>query len=101
MTYTLILLVFGLLPLAVLWLAAPWILRRYKGSLATILVLILLISVPWEMIAVGRVWYYSPSVIIGIRLLGLPLEEFAFFVVDGLLVGTLALLLDEKFHARN
>ena len=100
MTYTLILLIFGLLPLGVLWLFAPWILRRYKGTLLTIVVLILLISVPWEMLAVGRIWYYSPRVIIGVRVLGLPLEEFAFFIVDGLLVGTLALLLDEKLHVR-
>jgi lycopene cyclase domain-containing protein len=101
MTYTLILLVFGLLPLGVLWLAAPWILQRYKGSLLTIVILILLVSVPWEMIAVGRIWYYSPTVIIGVRVLGLPLEEFAFFIVDGLLVGTLAIFLDEKLHVRH
>lgn len=100
MTYTLILLILGMLPLGLLWLAAPWTLRRYKGTLLTIVVLILLISVPWEMLAVGRIWYYSPTVIIGVRVLGLPLEEFAFFIVDGLLVGTLALLLDEKFHDR-
>jgi len=101
MTYTLILLIFGLLPLGVLWLFAPWILQRYKGTLLTIVILILLISVPWEMLAVGRIWYYSSTVIIGFRVLGLPLEEFAFFIVDGLLVGTLALLLDEKFYVRH
>jgi lycopene cyclase domain-containing protein len=101
MTYTWILLIFGLLPLGLLWLAAPWTLRRYKASLVTIVILILMVSVPWEMIAVGRIWYYSPSVTLGIKLLNLPIEELAFFVIDGLLVGTLALWLDEKFYARH
>ena len=100
MIYTWILLIFGLLPLGVLWLAVPWIIRRYRGSLVTIVILILLVSIPWEMIAVGRIWYYSPTVILGIKLLNLPIEEFAFFVIDGLLVGTLALWLNEKFHAQ-
>jgi lycopene cyclase domain-containing protein len=101
MTYTLILLIFGLVPLGGLWLAAPWIIRRYSRSLVTIVILILLVSVPWEMIAVGRIWYYSPTIIWGVRALGLPIEEFVFFIIDGLLVGTLALWLDEKFHARH
>ena len=101
MIYTLILLIFGLLPLGGLWLAEPWIIRRYRGTLVTIVILILLISVPWEMIAVGRIWYYSPSVIWGVRILGLPIEEFAFFIIDGLLVGSLALWLNEKLHARH
>ena len=99
MTYTWILLIFGLAPLSLLWLSAPWIIRRYKGSLITIVILILLVSIPWEMIAVGRIWYYSPTVIWGRRFFGLPVEELAFFVIDGLLVGTLALWLNEKFYA--
>lgn len=101
MTYIWILLIFGLLPLGVLWLAAPWIVRRYKASLATIVILIILVSVPWELVAVGRIWYYSPNVILGIRLLNLPIEELAFFVIDGLLVGSLALWLDGRYHARH
>lgn len=101
MTYSWILLIFGLLPLGVLWLAAPWIVRRYKASLVTIVILIMLVSVPWELVAVGRIWYYSPSVILGVRLLNLPVEELAFFVIDGLLVGTLAIWLEGRYHARH
>ena len=101
MTYTWILLLFGLIPLSLLWLSSQWIIQRYKGSLLTIVILILLVSIPWEMIAVGRIWYYSPTVIWGLRVLNLPIEEFAFFIIDGLLVGTLALWLNEKFYARH
>ena len=98
MTYALILLLFGLGPITLLWLAAPWVVRRYKGTLFIIVVLILMVSIPWEMLALDRIWYYSPRVIWGLRLFNLPVEELAFFVIDGLLVGTLALLLGERYR---
>lgn len=99
MTYALLLLIFGVLPIVLLWLAAPRLIWRYKSSLLVIVILILLVSIPWEMLAIDRIWYYSPRVIWGPRLFDLPVEELAFFVIDGLLVGTLALLLGEKFRA--
>jgi len=96
MIYALILLIFGLFPIAVLWLVFPHVIRRHKGSLLTIVVLILLVSIPWEMISVDRIWYYSPQAVWGVRLFRLPVEELAFFVIDGMLVGTVALILGEK-----
>lgn len=98
MTYALLLLLFGLVPIGLLWLAAPHIIRRYKATLVVIVGLILLVSVPWEMMAIDRIWHYSPQVIWGPLLFGLPIEELTFFVIDGLLVGTVALLLGEKFR---
>lgn len=99
MSYALLLVLFGVVPIACLWLAAPRLIGCYKGSLLVIVVLILLVSIPWEMAAIDRIWYYSPRIIWGPRLFNLPVEELAFFVIDGLLVGTLALLLGEKFRA--
>lgn len=96
MSYTVLLFLFGVVPIACLWLAAPRLIRRYKGSLLVIVVLILLVSIPWEMVAIDRLWYYSPHIIWGPRLFNLPVEELAFFVIDGLLVGTLALLFDQS-----
>ncbi len=98
MTYALLLLVFGIVPIILLWLAAPWVVRRYKGTLFAIVIMILVVSIPWEMLAINRIWYYSPGVLWGPRLLNLPVEELAFFVIDGLLVGSLALLLGERYH---
>lgn len=98
MTYAVLLLLFGIVPIILLWLATPWVVRRYKGTLAAIVVLILLVSIPWEIAAIDRIWFYSPRILWGPRLFNLPLEELAFFVIDGLLVGTLALLLGEKFY---
>lgn len=96
MIYAQILLIFGLFPIAVLWFIFPHVIKRYKGSLLTIVVLILRVSIPWEMVSVDRIWYYSPQTIWGLRLFRLPVEELAFFVIDGMLVGTAALILGEK-----
>jgi len=60
---------------------------------------ILLVSIPWKMLAIDRIWYYSPRVIWGPCLFRLPLEELAFFIIAGLLVATLALRLGERFRA--
>ena len=101
MNYALLLLIFGIMPLVCLWLIGWRRIRRYVGSLLVIVVLIVLVSIPWDALAIERIWYYSPHVTSGLRLLNLPIEELAFFVIDGLLVGTLALLLGEKFHGHS
>lgn len=101
MNYFLLLLTFGILPLALMWLAAPSLIWRHRGALVVIVILILLISIPWEVTAINRIWFYSPRVILGPRLFNLPLEEIVFFIIDGLLVGTLALLLEEKIHVHS
>lgn len=94
MNYPLLLLVFGVVPLLALWMVRPELVRRHAGSLLAIVLLILLVSVPWELVSVNRIWYYSPRIVSGQRLFGLPVEELLFFVIDGLLVGTLALYLE-------
>lgn len=101
MNYLLLLFIFGILPLASLWLIWRRLVRRHLGSLLVIVVLILLVSIPWEMMAIDRIWFYSPRVILGPRLFNLPVEEIVFFIIDGLLVGTLALLLEEKLHVHS
>lgn len=101
MSYSLVLLTFGILPLALMWLAAPRLIWHHRGALVVIVFLILLVSIPWEMVAIDRVWFYSPRVMLGPRLFNLPVEEIAFFIIDGLLVGTMALLFGERFHVHS
>ena len=98
MKYAWLLLVFGVVPLGIMWLLAPRILKRYRGTLVIIVVLIFMISVPWEMIAINRIWYYSPGILLGPTLFNLPLEELIFYAIDGLLVGTIAILLGERYR---
>ncbi len=93
MIYLQILLIFGLAPLLGLALVAPRHFQRHKGTFFWVVIFILWVGVPWESASVDRIWFYSPRVILGPRLLSIPLEEYAFFVLDGLLVTALALLL--------
>ncbi len=93
MNYAKLLLIFGVIPILLIWLARPRLLRRHAGSLVVIVALILAAGVPWEMVSVGHIWYYTPGILLGPHILDLPIEELAFFVIDGLLVGSLALVL--------
>jgi lycopene cyclase domain-containing protein len=98
MIYLRILLFFGLLPLLGLALLAPHHLRRYNGTLLWVVAFVLFVSVPWEAASVNRIWFYSPQVVAGPRFLGIPLEEYIFFILDGSLVTMLALLLRNGRH---
>lgn len=93
MTYALLLLIFGILPISIFLLWKRQLVQRYLGSLVVIVVLIFMVSVPWELVSVNMIWYYSPKVILGPLFINLPLEELAFYAIDGLLVGMLALIL--------
>jgi lycopene cyclase domain-containing protein len=92
-SYIQILLFFGLIPFVVLVVVAPRLIRRYKGTFLWVLICILWVSVPWESTSADRIWFYSPKVILGPRLLHIPMEEYAFFMLDGLLVTAITLLL--------
>lgn len=88
MNYTLLLLLLGAVPLVALWSFGPRLIGRQRGSLASIVGLILPVGVPGEMASVGRIWYYAPRVIWGPRLSSLPVEGLAFFATDGPVAGT-------------
>ncbi|HBY96730.1 MAG: lycopene cyclase domain-containing protein [Ardenticatenaceae bacterium] len=101
MQYFQILLIFGLVPFLGLALVARHRFHRYQGTFFWVVVFILWVSVPWERASVDRIWSYSPEVILGPRLLGIPLEEYAFFVLDGLLVTALVVLLRGRRSQRD
>jgi lycopene cyclase domain-containing protein len=86
MVYWQFLLLFGLVPLLGLTFLARRRIRQYKGTFLWVLLGILWVSVPWEAAAVGRIWFYAPKIILGWRILGIPVEEYVFFVLDGLLI---------------
>jgi hypothetical protein len=63
---------------------------RYKGSFLWAVLAILWVSIPWEASSVERIWFYSPGIGLGWRILGRSVEEYALFVIDA---ATLSLLL--------
>jgi len=74
------------------------IIRRWKtvlfcaiGSLG--------IAVPWDHFAImGGLWRFPPGEVIGIWLLGLPLEEWLFISFIGMEVAMMALIFMEERH---
>ena len=105
MIYTLILVVFGVLPLFALWFFARRWLPRYAGVLFWLALLIVVGGATWELLAIDRIWFYAPNAIWGARLMNLPVEEWAYYILDALLVATLTLVvrkaLSAQGHRRN
>jgi lycopene cyclase domain-containing protein len=57
-------------------------------------VIAVIYTTPWDnYLVANRVWWYDPSLVLGITLGWVPLEEYAFFVVQSLLTGFLTLIL--------
>ena len=97
MVYALILIGFGVIPLFALWFFARQWIAHYAGVLVWLALMIVFVGPAWESIAIDRVWFYAPSTIIGARLLNIPIEEWAYYVLDALLAATLAVLLMRVF----
>ncbi len=64
------------------------------GILATLVVVALLYTTPWDnyLVATG-VWWYRPELVVGITLGWVPLEEYTFFVLQTVMTGLLLLFL--------
>jgi lycopene cyclase domain-containing protein len=95
-TYIQMLLFFGLIPFVVLAAIAPRLTRCYKGTFFWVVACIMWVSILWESTSVDHIWFYSPKVILGPRLLRIPIEEYAFFALDSLLVTSVTLLLRKR-----
>lgn len=100
MIYTGILLVFGVLPLLALWFVARRWIGQYAGVLFWLTPMIVFVGAFWESAAIDRVWFYAPGTVIGARWLNIPVEEWGYYVLDALLVATLAII-SMKVFARH
>ena len=96
MIYTLVLLIFGVIPLLALWFVARRWIGRYAGVLFWLALMIVFVGASWESVAVDRVWFYAPGTVVGVRWLDIPIEEWGYYVLDALLAATLAIVLMTK-----
>lgn len=97
MTYPLFLILFLVLPIAVIafWQRENTRARWWQVAVALTILLALLYTTPWDNYLVAtRVWYYDPARVWNIVLGYVPLEEYLFFVLQTILgaLVTLALL---------
>ena len=100
MIYALILLIFGVLPLLALWFVARRWIGRYAGVLFWLTPMIVFVGAAWESVAIDRVWFYAPGTVSGARWLNIPIEEWAYYVLDALLAATLAVVLIQVFASQ-
>jgi lycopene cyclase domain-containing protein len=99
MTYFGFLLRFLVVPIVALILFLRWKARRHRSkvaaggrafwiALAVQVLLAVVYTTPWDNYLVAQgIWYYNPAQVSGILLGYVPLEEYAFFVLQAMLVG--------------
>jgi lycopene beta-cyclase len=100
MSYTLFLMVFVCVPLGLL----AWRMRRrlWRVELAMLLGLAIIAvayTTPWDnyLVATG-VWYYDPQLVLN-RMIGyVPIEEYAFFILQAFLTGLFGVWLSRRFY---
>jgi lycopene cyclase domain-containing protein len=100
-SYPLWLLLFLVLPLVLLWTFKFQTFMKYKWVLVLVAIGCVGVSVPWDILSVNdRIWYFSEPHIVGIWLLGLPIEEYFYIVLLGVLSCCVTILLWERYGAR-
>ena len=112
MTYLNFLLMFIVPAVAVAALVTYWDARaarrmpsalRARGAGAVLLahvLVALLYTTPWDNYLVAtRVWWYNPQLVLGITLGWVPLEEYAFFILQTAMTGWLLLALHRRLPA--
>ena len=96
-TYPLWLAVFFILPLALLWAFNYRTLKKHAAVLGFTAAGCLAISVPWDILSVrDHIWTFRQPQILGVYLLGLPIEEYFYIACMGLLACTVTILLWER-----
>jgi lycopene cyclase domain-containing protein len=100
-SYPLWLLLFLVLPLALLWILNFRTLIKHKVVLVAVLVGCLAVSVPWDILSVeDHIWYFSEPHIVGVWLWGLPVEEYVYISFVALLASSVTILVWERYGVK-
>jgi lycopene cyclase domain-containing protein len=100
-SYPIWLSLFLILPLLLLGIFKFQTLAKYKWVLLLVALGCLVISVPWDILSVNdRIWYFSEPYIVGIWLMGLPIEEYFYILLLGLLSACSTILIWERYKGR-
>jgi lycopene cyclase domain-containing protein len=91
-TYAAFLVLFLLPPIVLLAIARPPT-RRLRAALAITSLLAVAYTGPWDAAIIAEgVWSYPPGRVLGPAIGGVPVEEYAFFVLQTALTGLLCAL---------
>jgi lycopene cyclase domain-containing protein len=89
MSYTLFLILFVCIPLSVLALRLRHRVRRvHLTALIGLAMVAMVYTTPWDnyLVATG-VWYYAPHLVLNLIIGHVPIEEYAFFILQTFLTG--------------
>ena len=97
-SYRLWLLIFLTLPLGLIWCFRFQRLMQYRLVLTLTSLGCLALAVPWDILAVkDHIWYFSEPYILGVWMLGLPIEEYVYILFVGLLSASVTVLVWESY----
>lgn len=100
MSYTQLLILFVCIPLSLL----AWRLRRRLRRVDVVMLVALaaiavVYTTPWDnyLVATG-VWYYDPRLVLNRTIGYVPVEEYAFFILQAFLTGLFGVRLWDRFY---
>lgn len=72
--------------------------RRFRKTLLAVGAVGIVIGAVWDSIATNvlKLWSFNPDTIVGVYVLGLPLEEWFFYIFVSMAVATVALKIRER-----
>jgi len=99
--YLILMLVFVILPLAILWIIKWKTIKKYKLTFILASIGAIIFGFPWDYVSIkSGIWQFTNSKILNIWFLGLPIEEWFFFIFVTLLFATITALLWEKYGVK-
>ena len=99
--YLLWLLIFIIFPLVVLCILRFKVLKKYKSAHVFVVVGSILCSAPWDYVSIKMgIWHFTEPQIIGVWLLGLPLEEWFFIIFVSLFYCTGTVLFINRYGVK-
>jgi lycopene cyclase domain-containing protein len=103
MSYTLFLVLFVCIPIAILAIHLRRSVRRsHLVILAGLAVIAVLYTTPWDnyLVATG-VWYYNTGLVLNKTIGYVPIEEYTFFILQSFLTGLFGLWLWKRFYKQD
>lgn len=101
MTYAAFLLVFVVVPIAILLVALRGHIAPYRNALLTTLLVAFVYTVPWDNWCVANGIWNFPEDRILFRVAYLPIEEYAFFLLQTTMTGLFTIWLLKRADARH
>ncbi len=99
LSYLVLMLIFTLIPLFILWSRHfDFLKKNLKVIIIMVFIAIIYAVISAPVAELNGAWFYTPSKILGLRILGCPIEDFIFIILVSLDIssGVLSFIHSEK-----